>query len=58
MKYRIMRYENIDFVYRFYLGKENIYGLLFGHKLTRNERQKAKYIWETLRKQKTRYNDA
>jgi ABC-type glycerol-3-phosphate transport system substrate-binding protein len=51
MKYALKNGEQIDAVYRRYLGNENIYGLLFGHKLTRNDRQKAAYIWKTLLKQ-------
>jgi hypothetical protein len=51
MKYALKNGEQIDAVYRRYLGNENIFGLLFGHKLTRKDRQKAAYIWKTLLKQ-------
>jgi hypothetical protein len=51
MKYKINNGEQIDAVYRRYLGNENIFGLLFGHKLTRNDRRKAAYIWKSLLKQ-------
>ena len=50
MKYK-RRSNNIDLDYQYYLGQERIFGIMFGHKLTKNNRQKAKYIWNRLIRQ-------
>ena len=50
MKYK-KRSKSIDLDYQFYLGQEGIFGIMFGHRLTRNARKKAKYIWKALLKQ-------
>lgn len=45
------RSDSIDRDYWHYLGQENIYGILFGHRLNRNARRKARYIWRALFKE-------
>jgi len=42
--------NNIDTDYRNYLSQENIYGVLFGHKMTKKDTVKANYIWKRLLK--------
>jgi len=50
MKYKRLT-NSIDSDYRNYLGKEGIYQILFGQKVSRAERQKSNYIWKSLLKQ-------
>lgn len=45
----IKRSNSIDEDYRYYLGKENIYTVLFGHKP--KGYRKADYIWKALLKE-------
>lgn len=42
-------HNNIDEDYRYYLGMENIYTVLFGHKP--EGYKKADYIWKALLKE-------
>ena len=49
MKY-VKRSDNIFSDYFYYLGKENIYTLLFGHKLGKKADNKANYIYKRLLK--------
>ena len=42
----IKRSGNIDTDYQYYLGKEGIYGVLFGHRPKGYE--KSSYIWKRL----------
>jgi len=42
-------HNNIDEDYRYYLGMENIYTVLFGHKP--EGYRKADYIWRSLMKE-------
>lgn len=39
---------SIDADYRYYLGSEGLYGILFGHRLKPAQARKANYIWKTL----------
>lgn len=45
----IKRSNNIDQDYQYYLGQENIYTVLFGHKP--EGYRKADYIWKALLKE-------
>ena len=45
----IKRSGNIDADYQHYLGQENIYGVLFGHRP--KGYKKATYIWKALLKE-------
>ena len=47
MKYK-KRSDNIFNDFEFYCGRESLYGLFFGFKLTKKQRQKANYIWKRL----------
>jgi hypothetical protein len=42
---------NIDADYQYYLGQEGLFGLLLGHRMTKSERAKANYIWNSLLKE-------
>ena len=49
MKYKRIPNSTIDSDYFYYLAKEGIYTVLFGHKP--NGYKKANYIWKALLKQ-------
>jgi hypothetical protein len=38
----------IDSDYQYYLGRENLYGILLGHHLKPKQVRKANYIWKSL----------
>jgi len=52
MKYKKSINGSIDIDYQYYLGKENIFGVMFGHFTSSSkEGRKATYIWKKLLQQ-------
>ena len=49
MKYK-KRSENIFTDYRYYIEKEGMYNIFYGHKLEPKQTAKANYIWKRLLK--------
>lgn len=46
MKYT--KIHSLDLDYWHYLGLNGLYGIVYGHELTKQQRAKAKYIWTRL----------
>jgi hypothetical protein len=53
-KYLRRRQYSIDTDYRYYLGREGLFGIVFGHHLKPKQLRKANYIWKSLLAQEGR----